>query len=882
MKRLAFVLALIAAAPAATAAGDRQTVLVWMKNQPAEQVAGEVRGRYAPAIEELSAPLREIYAAHAGDPTRFNYVERLAADDLSRRLRECRLALRSEVGQRLAAATQPDFDAVAARVTRAGGRVVYRYLLRNGMAIQAPASVIADIRRDPLVAEVARPILLRPCLDKSMITIGADAFWNAGYLGGNVRVAVVDTGIDVTHPGLLAHVWIQGVFHYAAEGYPGYADNPNTPDDLQGHGTRCGGVLFCSYPPYLGALQGSDYAVNAKAGFLTDGGGGSMLDTDMYAAVEWAALTVGVDAISYSFGGAADQDYDTFAGYWDSVVSTLGIEVATAVGNSGPGGWPLTPSIGYNVMCVGGTTDQGTVDRSDDVVWSGSTTGPTHGGRKKPDIVVPCDTIKTTKNTWESGSWWSQSAATSWAAPHIAGASGLLTQAGVSDPMAQKAILINTSEDRSTVGWNEDWGWGYTDLRQALAHLDDCFAGAVTAKGTPGGGRFYRGTVQPGDRLTLAWRKRADWRVGGPPMYSYKLTDLDLYTYEETSNTQLDASTSDIDNVEQVNPQAGGEVVAGVWCDSTTIQGASEETFALATPSGFAEVAAGFDVTGTDVDLEIGNILELTSTVTNSGDLILHNARVGLELPAGLALLAGDATQQLGTLAPGNSAAGHWRVRVDADGLLVGVIRAQSDSYGGMVVGLGDLTVHATRIASAPAGWINAGWNWISVPLLPDNPGAGAILGTENVTNKLFRWDPVRRTVELCPDDFTDIELGGGYILWSLIDQAPSFAGTAVTGVYEIAVPGPGWFFPGQPMNHTTLLSALSIRNNTLGQTRTAIEDRNAADPWINWNWVFWDSHLETAKLVSFSAGDDDRLRPWYGYLLWSRTSNLTLLVPSG
>jgi hypothetical protein len=882
---LLIILVLVAAVGGASAGGGRDVVLIWFKDQPAQAIAAQVRAEHEAAIENLAAPLREIYAAHQGERAWLGWGERLVADDLSRELRRARIAIRREVADRALTATQPAFDSVARTVERAGGRILYRYVVRGGMAADLPRDAVPTVRRHPLVAEVERARFLRPCIDISMPTIGADAFWNAGYTGGDVRVAVIDTGVDSSHPGLVGHTWIEAIFHDTAQQYYDYGDDPTTTDDLQGHGTKCAGVVYCDYDPYFGALKQSTYAVNAKAGFrIASNGGGGMFDSDMYAAVEWAVFTAGVDAISFSFGATTQVDYDTMAAFWDAVVSSLSVPVSTAVGNGGPGGWPMSPSIGYNVMSVGGTTDFGTVDRSDDVIWEKSTTGPTRGGRKKPDVVVPCDSIKTTKNTWEDGpgQWWANSAATSWAAPHIAGAAGLLAQAGVTDPLAQKAILINTSEDKLDPGWNEDWGWGYTYLPDALAHLNDCFLGTVTAKGTPGAGRFYVGSVQDGDRITLTWSKRNTWRSGVPPSPSqiHDLTDLDLYTYTQAANSPLDSSTSDIDNVEQVNPSTANSVVAAVWCDSEGLDGVSEEPFALATPSGFAAAAAGFDVTGADLDPEIGNVFDLSSTVTNAGDLILHIARVTLSLPAGLTLLSGDGTQALGTLAPQESNVAHWRIRVDADGLLIGSIRAESDSYGGTIVGLGDLVVSAVRSATAPAGWINPGWNWISVPLLPDDPEAGAIFGVENVRNKLYRWDPVRKTFYLYPDDFTTLELGRGYILRSDTDQMPSFTGAPAAGTYEIGVPAAGWLLMGHPMNHATLLSLVSVRNNTLGQTRTAAEDRGAADPWVNWNWIYWDSARDTAKLLSLSGGDDDALRPWYGYLLWSNTENLTLLIP--
>ncbi|BBP93074.1 hypothetical protein BsIDN1_66920 [Bacillus safensis] len=41
-----------------------------------------------------------------------------------------------------------------------------------------------------------------PLMDKSAPFIGAPKAWDAGYSGKGVKVAVIDTGVDYTHPDL--------------------------------------------------------------------------------------------------------------------------------------------------------------------------------------------------------------------------------------------------------------------------------------------------------------------------------------------------------------------------------------------------------------------------------------------------------------------------------------------------------------------------------------------------------------------------------------------------------------------------------------------------------------------------------------------------------
>jgi hypothetical protein len=191
-------------------------------------------------------------------------------------------------------------------------------------------------------------------------------------------------------------------------------------------------------------------------------------------------------------------------------------------------------------------------------------------------------------------------------------------------------------------------------------------------------------------------------------------------------------------------------------------------------------------------------------------------------------------------------------------------------------------TIIVTTRATSPAGWLNPGWNVFSIPLDPvGSCEANALLGF-GCANILYWWDPVRKSFLIYPDDFTNLARGSGYLLRLAVDEQPSYEGYPADGDFEIALPEAGWTWIGQPFDHDTRLEACRIRNNATGLTRTAREDHEAPDAWINWNLLWWNSEADSWHLLGLAGVDDDTFRLWYGYLVWSNVRDTVVIVPDG
>jgi hypothetical protein len=69
--------------------------------------------------------------------------------------------------------------------------------------------------------------------------IGADAAWQRATSAGAVTVAIVDTGINVTHPDLRGHLWTGATGHHGWN----VIDDSGDVGDLDGHGTLLAGTI---------------------------------------------------------------------------------------------------------------------------------------------------------------------------------------------------------------------------------------------------------------------------------------------------------------------------------------------------------------------------------------------------------------------------------------------------------------------------------------------------------------------------------------------------------------------------------------------------------------------------------------------------------------
>lgn len=175
--------------------------------------------------------------------------------------------------------------------------------------------------------------------------------WDAGYTGKGVTVAVIDTGVDYTHPDLV----------HAFGDYKGwdFVDNDDDPQETliedvlnpalaTNHGTHVAGTVAAN-----GQIKGVAPDANLLA-YRVLGPGGSGTTSDVVAAIE-RAVEDGADIMNLSLGATVNNpDFPTSIAL-DTAMGE-GVVAITANGNAGPQNWTVgSPGTSRDAISVGAT-----------------------------------------------------------------------------------------------------------------------------------------------------------------------------------------------------------------------------------------------------------------------------------------------------------------------------------------------------------------------------------------------------------------------------------------------------------------------------------------------------------------------------------------------
>ncbi len=251
-------------------------------------------------------------------------------------------------------------------------------------------------------------------LDHSVGQIGAPAAWSAGLTGTGVTVAVLDTGIDATHPDLIGKI-------AAARNFAG------TPDarDTVGHGTHVAATIAGSGVASEGRFKGvAPDATLLDAKVCQEVG---CPESAILAGMQWAAVDHQADVVNMSLGGPDGPEIDPLEEAVAALTAQTGALFVISAGNAGGDGTVGSPASTDAALAVGA------VDREDELA-DFSSRGPRAGDDAlKPDITAPGVDIVAARSAQgfigePVGEHYTRLSGTSMAAPHVAGAAALLAQ----------------------------------------------------------------------------------------------------------------------------------------------------------------------------------------------------------------------------------------------------------------------------------------------------------------------------------------------------------------------------------------------------------------------------------------------------------------------
>lgn len=286
--------------------------------------------------------------------------------------------------------------------------------------------------------------------------INTNAAWSQEITGKGMVVAVLDDGVDLSHPEFEGRIWTNPkeqangmdddgnglIDDIRGWDYVGNDNDPNPPEPSEDHGTHVAGSIGAARNGT--GTTGVAYDARIMALRVLGTGGGNA-DTQIAPAIRYA-VDNGANVINMSLGSDPDQNGQP-AEPTGSVAQALsyarekGVLVAIASGNERDDQKAVQPGEPAFQGANGLAVTVGAIDRDRKI---GDFSNPVGGsGRAYNFVVAPGVAVKSTA----PGRGYKDMQGTSMATPHTAGVLALMRQKYPTKSVAEiEALLVNTAD----------------------------------------------------------------------------------------------------------------------------------------------------------------------------------------------------------------------------------------------------------------------------------------------------------------------------------------------------------------------------------------------------------------------------------------------------
>ncbi len=382
-----------------------------------------------------------------------DYIDSVKIDDLKVGLLDPRDIVREKVNLIVEYTSDTEKEYLIENILDMGGKINFVYKYLPFIAFEIEVGKVSELIKsyEPMYFSVDYRIELNlnqsvgMIIDFNRLAV-LEATLAVKIDGSGIKIAILDTGIDWTHPDFFFPNGTSKIV-YNVSMVP-----DEDPYDYYGHGTHVAGIAagtgLASNGVFKGVAPGA-LLMNIKV--LSSQGFG--LTSWIIAGIE-EAVANGADVINLSLGGGLNGDgSDPLSKAVDWAVQQ-GVVVVAAAGNDGPNYGSLgSPGVSTLAITVGA------VDKNGEIA-DFSSRGPTGDLRVKPDVLAPgvdiiaplakdslLERVLGDSRIEGSGGDYISLSGTSMATPHVAGVAALILQVRPDmSALDVKNLIVSTAD----------------------------------------------------------------------------------------------------------------------------------------------------------------------------------------------------------------------------------------------------------------------------------------------------------------------------------------------------------------------------------------------------------------------------------------------------